>query len=145
MKNCLGCQCNQDTTIAPGGHIKVYKHWILAHIIEPVPIIGWLVLKTKRHAEGIMEMNSEESNELGKILNIVPKVVQKITGAEMVYALCITELVAHLHFHIIPRLPDSDVRGTELFMKLKDVRENPTKAVCITDCLDVIKRIKQLL
>lgn len=65
MNSCITCKLNKDPSGAPGGRIKEYNFWILEHIVEPIPVKGWLILKTKRHTEGIVGLNDEESEELG--------------------------------------------------------------------------------
>ena len=77
MNACLACQLNNDPSSVPGGRIKNYNHWLLEHIIEPIPVKGWLILKTKRHAEGITDLNTDEAKELGEILESLPKIQKK--------------------------------------------------------------------
>jgi diadenosine tetraphosphate (Ap4A) HIT family hydrolase len=145
MENCLSCRCNKNPNLAPGGRIKEYEYWLLEHVIEPIPVRGWLILKTKRHTEGIAGLNASEALELGIILNVLPKALKKITGAEIVYMLCLTEEVKHLHFHFIPRMPYDKVKGPAIFGKLSLVRDKPSVAVPAVECFDLIDRLKKIL
>ncbi len=143
--NCLTCQYNKDPEKSPGGWIKEYGNWILEHINEPIPVLGWLVLKTKRHTEGITGMNSDEAKELGEILNIIPKLQENICNASQIYVICFTELVKHLHIHLIPRHVNERRKGPELFNLIDVVRKNNTEAVNIQESIKIVKKLKQKL
>jgi diadenosine tetraphosphate (Ap4A) HIT family hydrolase len=143
--NCLTCQYNKDSEKSPGGWIKEYNYWILEHINEPIPVLGWLVLKTKRHAEGITGMNSDEAKELGEILNIVPKLQKELCNAGQIYVMCFTELVSHLHIHLIPRHIDETKKGPELFGLIDEVRKDNSKAVNVQESIKIVKQLKQKL
>ena len=143
--NCLTCQYNQDPNKSPGGWIREYDRWILEHINEPIPVLGWLILKTKRHIEGITGMNSEESKELGEILNIVPKIQKEICNAGQIYIICFTELVSHLHIHLIPRHINETRKGTELFNLIDEVRKDNTKSIDKEEAIKIANKLKKLL
>lgn len=143
--NCLTCQYNNGSIVAPGGWIKEYNHWILEHINEPIPVLGWLVLKTKRHTEGIIGMNDDEAKELGEILNVVPKLQKEICNAGQVYIICFTELVAHLHFHLIPRHINETRKGPELFSLVDVVKKDKTKAISIVKSKEISELFKKKL
>jgi diadenosine tetraphosphate (Ap4A) HIT family hydrolase len=144
-KNCLTCQFNKEPEKSPGGWIKEYNYWILEHVDEPIPIKGWLVLKTKRHTEGIAGINGKESAELGEILNIVPKVQKEVCKAAQIYIICLTEKVTHLHFHLIPRHIKETRIGPELFNVMDEVRKGRVKAVKTREAIEVVKELKKKL
>lgn len=144
-KSCLTCRYNNSEIVAPGGWIREYKHWILEHINEPVPILGWLVLKTKRHTEGIDGMNDEEAMELGEILNIVPKLQKKVCRASRIYVICFTETVAHLHIHLIPHHIGEKRKGPELFNLVDIVKKDKTKAINVQKSIKISIILKEKL
>ena len=143
-KQCLTCQFNNDREKSPGGWIKEYNHWILEHINEPIPILGWLVLKTKRHTEGICGMNEDESKELGEILNTVPKILKQTTGAEMIYLITMTELIKHMHMHIIPRYKDEKM-GPDLINLMDEVKQNNNLAKDVQESIKLVDKIRNNL
>lgn len=145
MPDCLTCYYNQHPEEVPGGHIKAYQHWILEHICEPIPVAGWLVLKTKRHTEGIIGLNEVEGQELGEILTALPSILQQITCAEKIYMICMTELVEHLHIHLIPRNYHSLQKGPKLIQMLEKVRMQPWIAADIKQVIPIINQLKQQL
>lgn len=145
MDNCLTCQYNRNPEKSPGGWVKEYQYWILEHINEPIPVLGWLVLKTKRHTEGITGMNGDEAKELGEILNIVPKSQKEICNSSQVYVVCFTELISHLHIHLIPRHINETKKGPELFGLIDEVRQDSSKAISVQESIKFVKQLKQTL
>lgn len=145
MDNCLACKLNSDPSGAPGGRIKDYNYWALEHIVEPIPVKGWLILKTKRHTEGITGINQDEASELGEILNQLPKLQKKLCKADQVYLCCFTELVSHLHIHLIPRSANETRKGPELFGLLNEVRSDNKEAVNINEAIEFVEILKKEL
>jgi len=145
VTDCLTCEYNQNPTKSPGGWIKEYKYWILEHTNEPIPINGWLVLKTKRHTEGVVGINSDESSELGTILDIVPKILKELTDSEMVYILCLTEKVKHLHFQLIPRYKTQTRLGLDLLKLCDEVKEGKIKPVDISEVIKLTESLRKRL
>lgn len=127
--NCAACKAYNNSSGSPGGRIKDYKFWFLEHIPEPVPVKGWLVLRAKRHTEGIAGMNGEEARELGEILNSLPKILKETTKAAQIYLCCFTEMVPHVHFHFIPRYPEETRRTVDVFLLQKEVKEGRVGAI----------------
>jgi len=145
MEDCITCNYNKDPSSVPGGRIKEYEYWILEHINEPIPVKGWLVLKTKRHTEGIDGFNINESQELSEILFNLPKIQKQIFDTEQIYICCFTELVNHLHFHLIPRGKNEIRKGTQILDLMSDVKKNKTLAIDPNLILDSIQELKKRL
>lgn len=122
QNNCPACQKFQHPETSPGGRIKDYQYWFLEHIPEPVSVKGWLVLRLIRHGEGLVGLNNEEAKELGEILESLPKTLKEVTGAAQIYLCCFTEMVPHLHFHIIPRYHEETKRTIEVFALQNEVK-----------------------
>lgn len=144
-EECLACRLNADPSGAPGGRIKNYVHWFLEHIIEPVPITGWLILKTKRHTEGITGLNREEAAELGEILERVPKIQQALLRAEKIYVCCFTEWVSHLHLHLIPQPAEEKYRGPKAFDLQQAVEEGEQKPAPSKEVEKFVEQLRQKL
>jgi len=145
MKNdCLTCIFNQDASKAPGGRIKEYEYWILEHINEPIPVLGWLVLKTKRHTEGVVGLNKNEAKELGHILHVVPKALKKIVQAENIHIISMNELVKHIHIHIIPRCKKDEV-DSSIISLMDKVKENKDLAKNTEDAKKIVEKLYKKL
>ena len=140
-QSCLTCHFNNDSSKAPGGHIKEYNHWILEHINEPIPISGWLVLKTKRHTDGIVNLSKEESEELGTLIHDIPKILKKVTNAETVYVVSMTESVKHPIIHFIPRYPDEIRKWIDLFVLIDEVKVGSQKPDSMPKAMEIINKL----
>ena len=129
QNTCPACEKFLHPETSPGGRIKDYQYWFLEHIPEPVPVKGWLVLRLIRHAEGLVGLDSQEAKELGEILDNLPKTLKEVTGAAQIYLCCFTEVVPHLHFHIIPRYQEETKRTIEVFALQNEVKAGRIPAV----------------
>lgn len=142
---CLACRLNADPSGAPGGRIKNYARWYLEHIIAPVPITGWLILKTKRHTEGITGLNCEEALELGEILERLPKIQQELLGVEKIYLCCFTERVGHLHLHFILQPREEKYRGPKGFDLQQAVEEGKWERVSEDEVVKFVGRLREMI
>ena len=66
--DCVACQANAGQLQAPGGVIYQDALWRLEHILSPAPLAGWLVLKPKRHCEGLDFLTGAEAAALGPLM-----------------------------------------------------------------------------
>jgi diadenosine tetraphosphate (Ap4A) HIT family hydrolase len=123
--DCVACKANAGLLQAPGGVIYQDALWRLEHILSPAPLAGWLVLKPKRHCEGLDFLTVAEAAALGPLMRRVSGALRAATGAEKIYSILLAEGVAHVHFHLIPRRPDlpMDVRGPRIFDLLRRAAE----------------------
>jgi len=144
--DCVACLLNADPSGAPGGRILSTERWVLEHIVAPIPLVGWLILRTVRHTEGIVGLDPAEGAELGRLLATLPKMLQEVSGAEQVYVCVFTEVVPHLHIHLIPRLPDQAVRGPQLFVeRMQAIREHPESSPPAAEAAAFVARVKAAL
>jgi hypothetical protein len=42
---CVACQATRGEVPTPGGVIYQDRLWRLEHAFEPIPMVGWLILK----------------------------------------------------------------------------------------------------
>lgn len=68
---------------------------------------GHLIIEPKRHICDLSEMNEAEADALGPIIREGSARIKEHTGAEHVYLYRINDKVPHLHFHLIPRYPNT--------------------------------------
>lgn len=94
------------------------KHFDIVHSYN-TSLRGWLVLVARRHMTAIAEMTEDEAVELGSLIRRVSLAVQKVTGCVNTYVVQFAEMAEqpHVHFHIIPRMPDlpDAYKGTNIF------------------------------
>ena len=109
----MSSSCYTCGTEARGGEkpprerIHVGGGWRVAHAFGSA-LPGWLVVVPRRHVTRLSELTSEESLELGPILRAASGALEDILGCEKTYAALFAEAegFAHLHFHLVPRMPD---------------------------------------
>lgn len=102
---CVTCRANRGEIPAPGGVIYEDALWRLEHTFEPIPMVGWLVLKPLRHIESIADLTLDEAAELGPLLRRVTGAMTDVLKPVKVYVSLYAEAenAAHIHIHVIPR------------------------------------------
>jgi diadenosine tetraphosphate (Ap4A) HIT family hydrolase len=69
---------------------------------------GQCLVFTKNHRKSMTEMDLDEWKSVGEIVHKVSKALEKKYDAEKTYLLCISDMVEHVHFHIIPKHKNLD-------------------------------------
>lgn len=64
---CLTCRITRGELPSPGGAIYEDNLWQMQHDIEPISLIGWLILKPLRHAEAFAELTVREAAMFGPL------------------------------------------------------------------------------
>ena len=102
---CVTCRANRGDIAAPGGVIYEDALWRLEHTFEPIPMVGWLVLKPLRHTESVADLTPEEAAGLGPLLQRAVSAMTDVLKSVKVYVSLYAEAenAAHIHFHLIPR------------------------------------------
>jgi len=102
---CVTCRANRGEIPAPGGVIYEDAHWRLEHTFEPIPMVGWLVLKPLRHTESVADLTPDEAASLGPLLQRVAAAMTEVLTPVKVYVSLYAEAenAAHIHIHLIPR------------------------------------------
>ncbi|HEU0027130.1 MAG TPA: HIT family protein [Ktedonobacterales bacterium] len=123
--DCVACQANSGEIVAPGGALYDDGLWRLEHTFEPIPMVGWLVLKPLRHVESLADLTPDEAAALGPLLRRITGALRETLAPARVYAALFAEGVAHLHIHLIPRAPDLPEKyyGPGAFDLLKEAFE----------------------
>lgn len=88
---------------------------------------GHLLIEPKRHITELGEMSPDEMSALGPLIAQTSRLLRAELGAELgaehVYLFRINDLVAHLHFHLLPRYPGTP--REHWGQKLMDWKEAP--------------------
>ena len=103
--DCLTCRANRGELMAPGGVIYEDVLWRLEHSLEPIPMIGWLILKPLRHVEAYADLTPDEAASLGPLARRITRAMTEVLAPARVYVCLYAEAVSHVHFHLIPRDP----------------------------------------
>jgi diadenosine tetraphosphate (Ap4A) HIT family hydrolase len=122
--SCIACRANRGQLNAPGGVIYHDELWQLEHILEPIPLAGWLVLKPLRHVEAFGELTAAEAIGFGLIARRATRAMQQVLFSTKIYVVLFAEApnAAHIHFHLIPRFAETPEgqRGPNVFNLLRD-------------------------
>jgi diadenosine tetraphosphate (Ap4A) HIT family hydrolase len=110
MSECLICEKHKQV-VQP---IYEDQDWMVTHGPLESQILGYLYIEPKRHVEDWSDFNDEELAKVGPLIKMLEQAVKKELNIDRVYVVTISEAVRHLHFHIIPRLEGSDVKGLAL-------------------------------
>jgi diadenosine tetraphosphate (Ap4A) HIT family hydrolase len=89
---------------------------------------GQCLVFTKNHRKSMTEMDLDEWKSVGEIVHKVSKALEKKYDAEKTYLLCISDMVEHVHFHIIPKHKNLPSMGLYCFGKVweeEGKRETP--------------------
>jgi diadenosine tetraphosphate (Ap4A) HIT family hydrolase len=117
--DCGTCKGVRNELGAPGGVIYEDRLWHLDHIVRPLPMAGWLILKPKRHVESVAMLTEAEARALGPLIARTAAALERATKVKKVYVGLFGEakLFAHVHIHLIPRPLDlsDDLRGPLIF------------------------------
>jgi diadenosine tetraphosphate (Ap4A) HIT family hydrolase len=121
--DCGTCKGVRNELGAPGGAIYQDRLWHLDHIVRPLPMAGWLILKPKRHVEPVAKLTAAESRALGPLISRTAAALERATGVKKVYVGVFGEakLFAHVHIHLIPRPVDlaDALRGPLIFALMR--------------------------
>ena len=66
-------------------------------------IPGYLVLRLKKGAESMADLEPADARHVGLVLSRAARVLEEGAGAERVYILSFAEIDRRLHFHLFPR------------------------------------------
>lgn len=121
-----GCYaCEQASAEAPFRERFVRTGgWRVAHDFNS-SLAGWLIVAPLRHIRSLDELSADEAVVLGELLRKASIALMAVTGCEKTYVMLFTEAegFAHLHVHVVPRMPDQP----------DDRRGPPCSATCRTN------------
>lgn len=104
MEGCLACDLAEGRIALPGGVIHETRHWLVEHCVGPLGV-GTLIVKPKRHAVHVWELDDLEATELGQLLQRTAAVVFDLTSPHQVYV-CLWShhggVPVHIHFVVQP-------------------------------------------
>ncbi len=118
-EGCMACDVLTGKRQAPGGVIYEDDYWRVEHSLNPVLLLGFLIIKTKRHCEQLAELTPEEAAALGPIIHNTCLVLSQILQPDKVYVCSFGEAVKHIHFYIIPRTADMPAGNLKVFLYLR--------------------------
>lgn len=107
-----------------------------AELFPGYEVPGWVVLRTRRHAEGLTALDPDELDTLGRRARDLVAALTDVTGAPATYLLAFGE--NHRHFHLLVAARGEDVPGERRFgdiLKLRTERADRAAAVGLVPAL----------
>ena len=148
-EQCIACRLHRGEASAPGGTIHRYALWVLEHILEPIPLAGWLVLKPVRHVESFAELTAEEASAFGPLARRVTAAMTEVLRPAKIYLSMYMEALnaAHLHVHLIPRMDDTppNRRGPGIFEYAREATASRRNLADVGLAVEIVSRIRLLL
>jgi diadenosine tetraphosphate (Ap4A) HIT family hydrolase len=128
--DCYSCSQEREFNRLPVRERIVHdEHWRLAHAINTA-LPGWLVLLPRRHVTAIADLTDIEAARLGTWQVAASRALHAVTGCTKTYVAQFAEAegFSHVHFHLVPRLPDqpTDRRGPAVFGYLAPLGDHVT-------------------
>lgn len=116
---CFSCsQAAQLDQLPPRENIWTDGLWRVAHAFNSA-LPGWLVLLPLRHIESLADLTPAEAIALGPLLQRTSEALSEVAGCEKTYVILFAEAPGfhHLHFHIVPRMPElpREYKGGRIF------------------------------
>ncbi len=85
IDGCLACELTSGLRGLPGGRIAETRDWVLEHCVGPLGA-GTLIIKPKRHVTHIWELNDDEAQQLGPLLQRASSALARLLEPEQIYA-----------------------------------------------------------
>jgi diadenosine tetraphosphate (Ap4A) HIT family hydrolase len=101
VPGCIACDLTNGRRELPGGPIYQTDHWRVEHCIGPLGV-GTLLVKPLRHVVRMADLTTDESAEMGSMLQRTSSVVGSLTNASQVYVCLWSHGPAHIHFVVQP-------------------------------------------
>lgn len=146
--SCLACRLNRGDRPSPGGVIYQDDLWQLQHAIEPIALVGWLILKPLRHVEAFAELTPAEASVFGPLTRRITRAMTEVLRPTKIYLSMYAEATgfAHLHVHLIPRYADMPPErwGPGIFDYLRESQasgQNRGTIAEVEHATDAIRRV----
>ena len=118
VDGCLACDVLAGKVTPPGGVIYDDQYWRVDHSTSPVVLPGFLIIKPRRHVEHIALLTAEEMAAFGPLLRNTSRALAHVLHPAKIYATSFGESVAHVHWYMLPRMPDMPPNGIEVLSRL---------------------------
>ena len=145
MPNCETCKltAKRDAGEAPfWDNIHRTLYWDVVHH-NRTTLPGWLVLVVHRHITALDELSEAEADELGPLIRQTSAALKEVVGCAKTYVIQFAEHPQHphVHFHIIPRMPDmpADRRGDKVFGCVAETEADRVSEAVMNDIAAKVK------
>ena len=111
---CAGEQASPDAVVFRD------EHWA-GEVVPGYEVPGWVILRTRRHAERITALNDDELTSFGPRARDLVAAVSEVMDAPTTYLMVFGENYPHFHVLVAPRGADVPIgrRGGDI-LRLRD-------------------------
>ncbi len=99
---CMGCAIQKGEVQSPGGLIAESRYFTAGQDYE-IPILGFVIVASKRHIQSIDEFTDDEQKDFIEFLCRVRKAMRQALGIEVVYLIQEEDTSNHFHIWMFPR------------------------------------------
>lgn len=114
MSDCTICNfhqsCDSSEILARFGEFSV------RHSEQEKKLKGYLYIESRSHWTSYLDWSQESFLNFGKALEFATNWIYKNHSPVKIYTVTVSEMVPHMHFHLIPRYSD-DLKGID-YIKL---------------------------
>ena len=143
MQNCGVCDHHLSTSDQFNYEIVRTTHWVFRHHPAPAPLLGWLLLDSRRHFPGPIDFQPDEAASWGKAMQVGSALVRQLTQCDRVYAIAFGEGAQHLHLHLIPRFQlDPNSTAWAVADHYRAVSNGQRKAVAPIQIAEFVKQAR---
>jgi diadenosine tetraphosphate (Ap4A) HIT family hydrolase len=140
---CRTCQAIRgELSLTNAPRILETPHWIVEHG-HPTEILGWLVVVLNRHCTAIHDLTPKELSSFADVLGRATRALHAVLGTEKEYVVQFAEAEghAHVHFHLIARLPNwpDTLKGVRVFSANGTKAANPLPSAVTTTLVEQLK------
>jgi diadenosine tetraphosphate (Ap4A) HIT family hydrolase len=121
------------------------QNWVISHGPLASQLLGYVYIEPKRHVENWSEFTDAELLEIGPLLKSVESALQELISLDRLYSVTISEAVRHIHFHLIPRVDECDVKGLPLIEQATQQKVKTDKRISEQDLNSLIENLKKQL
>jgi diadenosine tetraphosphate (Ap4A) HIT family hydrolase len=120
-ESCYACRTTRSQSLPVRDEVYRSDDWRVAHAFD-TSLPGWLVVLPTRHVSSMGQLSPSAAEELGRLLRALSLALERRLGATKAYVMFFAEAegFAHLHVHVVPRMPDQPAteRGPSIFARL---------------------------
>lgn len=139
MKECLICR---EQYVNNPYVIHETENIIVKHGPLTVPVKGYFCIQFKRHVENWSNLTFEELSEHIFALKTLDKFLHVSIKADRVYSVTISEVLRHLHTHVIPRNEDSKLKGLDLIKQVTTSKAHESEMLNKTEIIRFLDQAK---
>lgn len=89
-----------------------FGEFSVRHCEEEKKLNGYLYIEPHSHWTSYQEWTKDSFSDFGKALEFATKWIYKNHSPIKIYTVTVSEMVPHMHFHLIPRYSD-DLKGID--------------------------------